>query len=124
MAARFSRDCMPGCRGYAQICVTTTSPHFLIVTTIVQRLDGYRALTRLSSESCLQLSLKSMLLLMQVGGMACAWVGPYLFIDQSHYRAHPTEVHLEEPPTDVSLLPAGRVRRAEEVIDICRYGVA
>lgn len=53
----------------------------LIVTTIVQQLDGYRALTRSCGESPLQLSLKSMLLLMQVGVMACAWVGAHVFID-------------------------------------------
>ena len=53
----------------------------LIVTTIVQQLDGHRALTRSCGESPLQLSLKWMLLLMQVAGMACAWVGAYVFID-------------------------------------------
>jgi hypothetical protein len=53
----------------------------LIVATLVLWLDGHRALTRQVGESPLRLSLRSMLLLMAVGGMACAWVGTYLFVD-------------------------------------------
>ncbi len=52
----------------------------LIVSTIVQLLDGHRALTRKPTESPLQLNLKSMLLLMAIGGLACAWVGACVFI--------------------------------------------
>ncbi len=52
----------------------------LIVSTIVQRLDGYRALTRRPTESSLRLSLKAMLMLMAVGGLSCAWVGACVFI--------------------------------------------
>jgi len=51
-----------------------------IVSTTVQLLDGYRALTRRPTESPLQLSLKSMLLLMSVGGITCAWVRTSLFL--------------------------------------------
>jgi hypothetical protein len=53
----------------------------LIVFTIVQRLDGRRALTRQRGDSWLQLSLKSTLLLMGVSGIACAWVATYLLLD-------------------------------------------
>lgn len=51
----------------------------LVLSTIVQLLDGYRALTRKPTESPLRLSLKAMLLLMGIGGLACAWVGACLF---------------------------------------------
>ena len=56
---------------------------FLILATIIQQIDGQRALTRTNRESPLQLSLASMVLLMSVAGIACAWVGTYLFFDKA-----------------------------------------
>lgn len=53
----------------------------LVVTTIVQRLDGARALTRASKESRLQLSLMAMLLLIPIAGMACAWAGSFAMFE-------------------------------------------
>ncbi len=54
----------------------------LILCTIVQRLDGERALRRGPDESPLRLSLRSMLLvLMPCGAAACVWIGTYLFLD-------------------------------------------
>ncbi|PHS16939.1 MAG: hypothetical protein COA78_03545 [Blastopirellula sp.] len=47
----------------------------LIVTTLIQQFDGHRALTRGRHDSRVQLSLGTMLLLMHVCGLACAWVG-------------------------------------------------
>ncbi len=52
---------------------------FLVLATLVARLDGYRVLTRARGESPWQLSLKSLMLLMSLGGIACAWVGAYVF---------------------------------------------
>jgi hypothetical protein len=53
----------------------------LIVSTIVERMDGHRALVRRRGEPPLRLSLKSTLLLMVLGGLACAWAGAYLVFD-------------------------------------------
>ncbi|MDP7014288.1 MAG: hypothetical protein QGG36_00670 [Pirellulaceae bacterium] len=56
-----------------------TASVFLILCSIVQRLDGHRCLVRESRrESSLQLSLRAALLLMSLGGMATAWVGGYM----------------------------------------------
>lgn len=53
----------------------------LVPISIVLRLDGCRALTRSSHESPLRLGLKSAILLMLVGGLACAWIGTYMLVD-------------------------------------------
>lgn len=53
----------------------------LIVSTILERLDGHRALVRNRGESPVRLSLRSILLLMLVGGLVCAWAGTYLFLE-------------------------------------------
>jgi hypothetical protein len=61
--------------------LAVASSVFLIFATIVERLDGHRALVRRRGEPPLRLSLKSMLLLMIIGGLACAWAGAYLVFD-------------------------------------------
>ena len=53
----------------------------LVVSTIVQRLDGYRVLTRGPNDSSLRLSLRASLMLMAIGGLACAWVGACAIVE-------------------------------------------
>ncbi len=53
----------------------------LVVTTIVQQLDGRRVLVRQPGSSPLQLSMKGTLLLMSVGGIACSWVTACIFVE-------------------------------------------
>ena len=60
------------------------SSAFLCVAAIVQRMDGERALTRSRRESPLQISLRSLLILMAIAGLACAWVGTYTLVDVSN----------------------------------------
>ena len=75
----------------------------LIITTIIQLLDGRRALTRLRGESRLRLSLKAMLILMQIGGMACVWISVVTFVNPSFGLPvfHEVESGPAEPPADV-----------------------
>ena len=47
---------------------------FLLLAAVVQWFDGDRALARRRGESPLQLNLKATLLLMLIGGVACAWI--------------------------------------------------
>ena len=51
----------------------------LSMSTLVELLDGYRALIRKPNESPIRLSLKSMFFLMTFGGLAFAWIGASVF---------------------------------------------
>lgn len=64
---------------------------FLILATVVSLLDGRRALARRAGESPLQLSLKAMLLLMLLGGVACSWIGTFLVAEVPTEQAESRE---------------------------------
>ncbi len=74
----------------------------LLFVSVIQRMDGARALDRKTDESPIQLNLKMMFILMTIGGILFAWVCSFCFVklpDQQPALDQAKTVLLDRPGT-------------------------